>query len=181
MGDDAFMPTIVGLDCGRLRQQQRTLIGGGSRDVIEIPAPAWLVRHPAGDVVFDMDARQFGADLRDHFVDVAFAIDALRRQPAGDALVVVGLQVAEAQVFQFPLDLPDAETIRQRRVNVARFAGDPFSLGLRRVLAVANQDELRGELDQHQPRIGHDGEQHLAQGFGLRSSERGVGLACDSR
>lgn len=53
MSDDSFAPTIVGLECGRLRQQQRTLIGGGSRDIFEIPAAAWLVRHPAGDVVFD--------------------------------------------------------------------------------------------------------------------------------
>jgi glyoxylase-like metal-dependent hydrolase (beta-lactamase superfamily II) len=53
MTDDEFLPTITALDCGRLRQQQRTLLDGGSKDVIEIPAAAWLVQHPAGDVVFD--------------------------------------------------------------------------------------------------------------------------------
>ncbi len=46
-------PTITALDCGRLRQQERVLLAGGSRDVIEIPVPSWLVRHPAGTVVFD--------------------------------------------------------------------------------------------------------------------------------
>jgi glyoxylase-like metal-dependent hydrolase (beta-lactamase superfamily II) len=45
--------TITPLDCGWLRTQQRTLLDGGSRELIEIPVPAWLVRHPAGDVVFD--------------------------------------------------------------------------------------------------------------------------------
>ena len=45
--------TITALDCGWLRTQQRTLLSGGSTDMMEIPVPAWLVRHPAGVVVFD--------------------------------------------------------------------------------------------------------------------------------
>jgi N-acyl homoserine lactone hydrolase len=53
MTEDVFFPTIVALDCGRLRQQERTLLKGGSTEITEIPVPAWLVRHPAGDVVFD--------------------------------------------------------------------------------------------------------------------------------
>lgn len=36
-----------------MRTQTRTLIDGGSRDEMRIPVPAWLVRHSAGDVVFD--------------------------------------------------------------------------------------------------------------------------------
>ena len=35
--------TITALDCGWLRTQERTLIGGGSTEAIEIPVPAWLV------------------------------------------------------------------------------------------------------------------------------------------
>ncbi len=46
-------PTIIGLDCGWMRTQSRTLSSDGGRDEITIPVPAWLVRHPAGDVVFD--------------------------------------------------------------------------------------------------------------------------------
>ena len=45
--------TIAALDCGWLRTQQRTLIGGGSTDLMEIPVPAWLVRHGDDVVVFD--------------------------------------------------------------------------------------------------------------------------------
>lgn len=45
--------TITVLDCGWLRQQERVLIDGASRDPIEIPVPAWLVRHPRGIVVLD--------------------------------------------------------------------------------------------------------------------------------
>ena len=46
-------PTITALDCGWLRTQQRTLLSGGSTEPMEIPVPAWLVRHPDGVVVFD--------------------------------------------------------------------------------------------------------------------------------
>lgn len=46
-------PTIIGLDCGWLVTQQRTLSTGGSKEPMRIPIPAWLVRHPNGDVVFD--------------------------------------------------------------------------------------------------------------------------------
>lgn len=47
------LPTIAGLDCGWLITQERTLVSGGTTDEIRIPIPAWLVRHPLGDVVFD--------------------------------------------------------------------------------------------------------------------------------
>ncbi len=49
----AGAPTITALDCGWLRTQQRTLLDGGTTELIDIPVPAWLVRHPRGDVVFD--------------------------------------------------------------------------------------------------------------------------------
>ena len=47
------LPTILGLDCGWLITQQRTLVSGGKTDEIKIPIPSWLVRHPRGDVLFD--------------------------------------------------------------------------------------------------------------------------------
>jgi len=49
----SVIPTITALDCGWLRTQQRTLIGGGTTDLMEIPVPAWLVRHGDDVVVFD--------------------------------------------------------------------------------------------------------------------------------
>jgi N-acyl homoserine lactone hydrolase len=45
--------SITALDCGWLRTQQRTLIGGGTTDPMDIPVPAWLVRHGDDVVVFD--------------------------------------------------------------------------------------------------------------------------------
>jgi len=45
--------TITALDCGWLRTQQRSLIASGTTDLMEIPVPAWLVRHGGDVVVFD--------------------------------------------------------------------------------------------------------------------------------
>jgi N-acyl homoserine lactone hydrolase len=57
--------TIRALDCGWLRTQERTLIGGGTTDVIEIPVPAWLIRHASGVVVFDAGLHVALADSRE--------------------------------------------------------------------------------------------------------------------
>ena len=46
-------PTIAALDCGWLVTQERTLLSGGGRNLLRLPIPAWLIRHPRGDVVFD--------------------------------------------------------------------------------------------------------------------------------
>jgi glyoxylase-like metal-dependent hydrolase (beta-lactamase superfamily II) len=46
-------PTIAALECGWLTTQERTLVDGGSTDLLRIPIPAWLVRHHRGEVVFD--------------------------------------------------------------------------------------------------------------------------------
>jgi glyoxylase-like metal-dependent hydrolase (beta-lactamase superfamily II) len=47
------LPSVTVLDCGTLITQERTLIAGGRVEPIRIPIPAWLVRHPLGDVLFD--------------------------------------------------------------------------------------------------------------------------------
>ena len=57
--------SITALDCGWLRTQQRSLIGGGSTDGMEIPVPAWLVRHPDGVVVFDAGLHNALAESRE--------------------------------------------------------------------------------------------------------------------
>ena len=46
-------PTVTALECGRLRTRRRVLIDGADDEEVEIPIPAWLVRHRAGDVLFD--------------------------------------------------------------------------------------------------------------------------------
>jgi N-acyl homoserine lactone hydrolase len=48
------LPTITALDCGWIRQKERVLIAGAGDHEIDIPVPSWLVRHPVGDVLFDV-------------------------------------------------------------------------------------------------------------------------------
>src|SRR3546814_1742108 len=68
-----------------------------------------------------MDAlrRQRIAQGRGDLGDVAFAAGALVVEQARDAAVGVRFEMTERQVLQLPLQLPDAQAIGQRRVDVA--------------------------------------------------------------
>src|SRR5204863_141233 len=77
---------------------------------------------PAADLRPDSGAGELVGELGDRLVDCALALAAAAFEKAGDAFVEFGLEVAERQVFQFPLELPHAEAIGERRVDVERFA-----------------------------------------------------------
>ena len=83
------------------------------------------------------------------------------------------LHEAERQVFQFPFQLPDAEPVGQRRIEIE---------GLARVLArdvvflaqfgkMAQRGQARSQTHQHHAQVGRHGEQHLAQRFHLGRSD----------
>src|SRR6185295_20138032 len=74
--------------------------------------------------------RKFRRDLRDHGVDIALAVDAGLVEPAGDAAVFGWFEMAEGEVLEFPLELPDAEAVRERRIDFARLPGEMQALGL---------------------------------------------------
>ena len=86
-----------------------------------------------------------------------------------DALVGLGLERAQRQVLQLPLELPDAEAVGERREEIERLAR-----GLPRAALVVRADQeaqrLRalGELDQHDADVLDHRQQHLAQVLGLR-------------
>lgn len=86
-------PTITALDCGWLVTQERTLLGGGSTEPMRIPIPAWLVRHPKGDVVFD-------AGLHPSLVEGADALGAMAKLFTPDVAPggTVGPRLAERDV-----------------------------------------------------------------------------------
>ena len=89
-------------------------------------------------------------------------------QQRGDLLVLLRLQVAEREVFQLPLDMPDAQPVRQRRVDVEHFAGHPVTLVLVGVLDLADGTGTFGQLDQRHAHVIDHGHQHLAQVIDLR-------------
>ena len=88
-------------------------------------------------------SRRMRLDLR----DVALARRALRLDELGDLLVALRLQVAEREVLELPLDLPDAEAVGQRRVDLHRLLRGADALLGRLGVERAHVVEAVGELD----------------------------------
>jgi len=57
----------------------------------------------------------------DYACHIRFAVSTPFVQALGNRLIRFWLQIAKAQVFQFPLDLPDTKPVCQRRKNIKRF------------------------------------------------------------
>ena len=130
-----------------------------------------------------LDARgcEFGAEPVHEAPDVVLAVEAPLVQCPRDALVVLGLQVAEREVLELPLELPDAEPVRERREHLTCLEGEAAHLGLGQVTGAPQVVELAREAHEHETRVGHDGEQHLAQRLGLRRAEAAIGCPLRAR
>ena len=102
-------------------------------------------------------------DLRDHGIDVALAVDARLVEPAGDAAVLGRLEPAEGEVLEFPLELPDAEAIRERRVDLACLPGEVQPCGVVEVARMPHPSQLVREAHEDEARVGDDGQQHAPQ------------------
>ena len=73
----------------------------------------------------------------------------------------------EREVLELPLDLPDAEPLGQRRVDLHRLAGDALLLVRRQAVQRAHVVEAVGELDEDDPDVLGHRQQHLADVLGL--------------
>ena len=82
----------------------------------------------------DAGATQFLAQFPQHFLYVALTVETLLVQLPGDLLVSGLVQVAEREVLQLPLDMPDAQAVGQRRVDVEHLPGHPHALFIGGVL-----------------------------------------------
>ena len=121
--DDPEGPVAV-LD--RIRQHPN---GGEVVDLVEIFAQGELVgdavdvlRPPTG-VGLDADGRELALEDLLDVVDVGLALFALARDLLDDLLVFLGMELGKGEVFQLPLDVPHAEPVGQRRVDVQRLLG----------------------------------------------------------
>ncbi|MNS54654.1 hypothetical protein D3C72_874610 [compost metagenome] len=131
---------------------------------------------PAADFGIDAGLGQRRLQAVDGAGDEGLALNPFFFQQAGDLLVAVRLQEAERQVFHFPFDLPDAQAVCQRGIQVQRFAGE---VGRARRLAfrVPAQGAQAGrQPHQHDAQVGRHGKQHLALHFLLRTGF-GFGIA----
>src|SRR5207302_8296359 len=89
-------------------------------------------------------------------VDVALADLPSCRELLRDLAVVLGLDVLEREILELPLDLPDAQAVRARRVNIHRPARDALLLFRRTRRQRAHIVEADAELDDQDAEVvGH--------------------------
>ena len=125
------------------------------------------VLRPAGDVGLDANLLQLaGQDLAE-VGNERLAVGAVARDAADDVFVRVWLEVAERQVLELPLDLADAEPVRERRVDVEGLARDLAPLRLRQRLEGAHVVQPVGELDEDHAEVLRHRDHHLADVLGL--------------
>ena len=125
---------------------------------------------PAGDLRLDAGAAELAArSVAIDVLDVALAVEPALVEQLRDRLVRRGLERAQAQVLELPLELPHAEAVGERREEVEHLARRLRRARLRRrCISVAQRLRALGELDQHDADVLDHREQHLAQVLGLR-------------
>ncbi len=136
---------------------------------------------PALDVGTDAGGGQHVHQLLAERDDAGLALHAALVQQPGDAAVLVGLEEAERQVLQLPLDLPDAQPVGQGREHLLRLSSQ---LGRARRAAggVPTQRlQARREAQQHHPQVARERQQHLAHALGLQRAFLRVDILADLR
>ena len=96
------------------------------------------------------------------------ALAALLGNALGDIAIRFGVEVAQAQVLEIPLDLPHAEAMRDRRVDLDGLARDRLLLVGRQTLQRAHVVQAVGQLDDDNADVLGHRHEHLAQVFDLR-------------
>ncbi|RMR10054.1 hypothetical protein ALP92_103717 [Pseudomonas syringae pv. primulae] len=130
-------------------------------DGIDVLGTAADVRRHAGGL-------QLVVELGHDVADEALTIEPALVQQLGDLLVLIGLQVAERQVFQLPFDMADAQTVGQRRIDVEDLACHAVALFVVGVLHRTDRTGALGQLDQRNAHVINHRHEHLAQVFDLR-------------
>jgi hypothetical protein len=109
-------------------------------------------------------------------LDVLFALQALFMQAFGDVAVGIGHEEAKGQVFEFPLDLPDAQAVGQGRKHLQGFAGQRTRAIVLAQRVVAQGLQARGQAQEHHAQVAREGEQHLADALDLLGGQGALGL-----
>src|SRR5690606_25495210 len=138
-------------------------------DAVDVLGPA---RHLGVQAVREQGLVEFALDL----LDVAFSVAALAVEQAGDAAVGVGFQVAEREVLELPLELPDAEAVGQRRMDVAGELGQRAAFGLGQSGRMSQARQLPRQQDRHDPQVAHDRQQQPAQALAARAVRAALGM-----
>ena len=82
-------------------------------------------------------------------------------------LVSLGLEVAESNVLQLAADQTHSQAVRDRGINIERFAGDALLLFGREETERAHVVQPVGQLHHDDAHVVHHGQQHLPDVFSL--------------
>ncbi len=115
-----------------------------------------------------------GAQMRHKLVNIVLAVDAPLMQQLCDALVFFGVQIAEAEILQLPLELADAKTVRQRRINVGALFRRQYAFIFRRVFHFAQVRDALRKFYHHAAEIIDHRQQHAAHVIDLFRRDRVV-------
>jgi hypothetical protein len=110
---------------------------------------------------------QFAVEYTDHLVDITLTVRARFGQLPGNLQVGLGFQITQRQVFKLPLDLPDAQPVGERRINIMRLLRDPALPPGIQMLQGTHVVQTISQLDQHDAHILCHRQQQLAQALGL--------------
>ena len=79
----------------------------------------------------------------------------------------LGLEIAEGEVFEFAADQAHSQAVRDRRINIERFASDALLLFRRKKPQRAHVVQPVGQFHDDDADVVHHGQQHFADVFGL--------------
>ena len=134
-------------------------------DHLLVDAPEVL--RATADLGLDPELVELARQRRHDLAEVVLALGLTRGDHLFDLGVALRVQRREAEVLELPLDLLDAEAVRQRRVDVEGLLGDGALAGHRHDRDRAHVVQAVGQLDQQDaPVLGH-GDEHLADRGGL--------------
>ena len=115
--------------------------------------------------------QQFFPQYLHHTIHIVLAGNPFFIQQARNLFIGVGLQIAKRQIFQFPFEMTNPQTVRQRRIDIKHLFSHFFAAIWRSVLHSTNGGCTFGQLDQRHSDVINHGNQHLTQvvdlGFAL--------------
>ena len=120
-----------------------------------------------GDLRVDVQVGEAGPDRLEHVVQLLLTGGGPLRDHLLDLGVALRVQHREREVFELPLDVLDAEAVRERCVDVERLLRDAFLLLLRERRDRAHVVEAVGELDDEDADVLRHRDEHLAHRRGL--------------
>ena len=147
LDDDAHRPYVIEL--GELEML-----------LLHLAPDAVDVLGPAVDIGLYAVLGKRRLELGDELVDVGLTVNPLLVEQVRDLLVDVRMKIAEGEVLKLPLELSDAEAVRERRVDGADFLRDEDPGLLRGALHLAQDRDPLRELDADRADILNHGDEH---------------------